>query len=437
VTPLIRVEGTSLEGPLLGKHISPDKFEHCLPEGLCLSDFALAMDLHGTPELGWWGGWRSTTLGDMFLRPDLSTKVELAHDITSYLGDFTTIEGTPLPVCPRTLLRTQQARLAALGYEAKCAFELEFFVTEERIDEVRAKKFKVTPLGSPNLKMVYLTQRAPEFLPLMRAATERLESMGIPWEAFNDEAAPGQFELNLAPADPLTMADRVVRTKQVLREVAYEHGRAVTFMARPFDVYGSGLHLHLSLWRDGQPAFGAGAAAMHHWLGGVVATAAGAVSICTPTINAFRRQVDFAAVPTTPTWGEENKGAAFRTVTRSGSVARVEHRIASADANPYLVLAAYLAGGVAGLEEKLEPPPPVTGLPWGLPEDYERLPASITAAADALATDVRLRERLGDEFVHHWVEGRKWEWLMFHTGGGDPDAKTVTDWELTRYFEWV
>ena len=156
--------------------------------------------------------------------------------------------------------------------------------------------------------MLYLTQRSPEFLPLMRSAIRRLEQMGIGWEAFNDEAAPGQFELNLAPTDPVTAADWTVRAKRALRDAAFEHDRAVTFMARPFPVYGSGLHLHLSLWRDGAPVFAEDGEALRYWVGGTLATVAGATSICVPTINSFRRQVDFAAVPTTPTWGEDNKG---------------------------------------------------------------------------------------------------------------------------------
>jgi glutamine synthetase len=439
-TRMVRLEATTLDGPVVGKHLSPEKFKHCLPEGVCLADFVLGMDLAGTPQLGWWGDWRQPNLGDMYLRPDLSTGAPVPREpgMVSFLGTFTHVDGAPLPVCPRTLLKRQQERLSTLGYEARCAFELEFFLYEDALDVARHQKFKdLTPLGGEGHKMVYLTQRSPEYLPILRSATERLEAMGIPWEAFNDEAAPGQFELNLAPADPVTTADRTIRAKRALRDAAYEHGRSVTFMARPSPVYGSGLHLHLSLWRDGAPAFAAGADLLHHWVGGCLATVNGATSIYTPTINSFRRQVDFAAVPTTPTWGEENKGAAFRTITRSGSLARVEHRCASADANPYLVLATVMASGITGIEERIEPPPAVAHLPWGLPKDHPRLPSSITAAAEALAADERLRKTLGDAFVDHWTESRKWEWLMFHSEGGDPDAEHVTDWELQRYFEWA
>ena len=377
-TAMVRLEATSIDGPLVGKYLSREKFEHCLPDGICLADFVLAMDLAGTPQLGWWGDWRQPALGDMYLRPDLSTAVAEpdAPDIVSYLGSFTDLDGTPLPVCPRSLLHTQTQRMAALGFEAKCAFELEFFVVEESIEVARRRGFRgLTPLGGHGHKMLYLTQRSPEYLPLMRSATRRLEQMGIRWEAFNDEAAPGQLELNLAPTDPLTAADWTVRAKRALRDAAFEHGHAVTFMARPFPVYGSGLHLHISLWRDGAPAFADGGDTLRHWIGGSLASINGAMSICAPTINSFRRQVEFAAVPTTPTWGEDNKGAALRTITRSEASSRVEHRLASADANPYLVLATVLASGLRGLEERIEPPEAVAHLPWGLPDGFARLPA--------------------------------------------------------------
>jgi glutamine synthetase len=436
----VRIEATTLDGPLVGKFVAPSKFERCLPDGVCMADFVLAMDLAGTLQLGWWGEWRQPALGDMYLRPDLSTGVADpdAPGTMSYLGSFTDLEGTALPVCPRSLLQAQTDRLAARGYEAKCAFELEFFVIEESIGRARRQGFReLTPLGSHGHKMLYLTQRSPEFLPMLQSTTRRLERMGIPWEAFNDEAAPGQFELNLAPADPVTAADWTVRAKQALRAAAFEHDHTVTFMAKPFATYGSGLHLHLSLWRDGTPAFTAQSDELLHWVGGSLATASGAMSIQVPTINSWRRQVDFAAVPTTPTWGEDNKGAAVRTITRPRAPRRVEHRMPAADANAYLVLATILAGGLAGLEERIDPPDGVSNLPWGLPAGCQRLPPTITAAADALAADERLRKGLGDAFVDHWTESRRWEWLMFHSEGGDPDASEVTDWELRRYFEWV
>ena len=113
-TEMVRLEATTLDGPLVGKHLSREKFERCLPDGVCMADFVLAMDLAGTPQLGWWGDWRRPALGDMYLRPDLSTGVTDPDwpDTISFLGSFTDLDGDPLPVCPRSLLRAQTDRLA-------------------------------------------------------------------------------------------------------------------------------------------------------------------------------------------------------------------------------------------------------------------------------------------------------------------------------------
>ena len=438
---VVRIDATGPEGTLIGKHVSRAKFESCLPDGVALTDIALVMDLAGTPQLGWWGEWRQEALGDVNIRPDLTTLVEVPNQpgFAWCLGAFTEIEGRPLPICPRSVLARQVSDLASAGFDARTALELEFFVFDEPLDVARRQGFTgLTPLGGSLPKQGYMTQRAAEFAPFLRDVAGAFEQAGIPWEAFTDEAAPGQFEVNIAATDPIATADRAVRAKQILREVAHAHGRSVSFMARPVAdlAYGSGLHLHLSLWRDGAPAF-TDDALMRRWVAGYLATIAGATSIMTPTINAFRRQADFAAAPTTPTWGDDNKGVAVRTVHRADKLTRVEHRVASSDANPYLVIATALAGGLAGLDEALDPPDAYDGLPWGLPDDVERLPHSLTTAAAALAADDRLRARLGTEFVEHWVETRRWEWLMFHSSGGDPAATTVTDWELRRYFEWV
>src|SRR5262245_55989718 len=116
-TRMVRIEGTSIDGYPIGKHLSPEKFKSCLPNGVCLAEFALAADLAGTPQLGWWADWRQPNLGDMYLRPDLGTAAPVPDEpgMLSVLGNFTSVDGTPIPVCPRTLLQRQVERLAATG----------------------------------------------------------------------------------------------------------------------------------------------------------------------------------------------------------------------------------------------------------------------------------------------------------------------------------
>jgi glutamine synthetase len=176
---------------------------------------------------------------------------------------------------------------------------------------------------------------------------------------------------------------------------------------------------------------------MRHWIGGLMATMPAAHSFLTPTINSYRRMVGFAAAPLVVSWAEENKSTALRVISRAEGIARVEHRVGAGDLNPYLALAAILAGGIVGIEQEIEPPDELRVLAWGLPDRFPDLPPSITAAAEALAQDKLLTDVIGEAAVDHWVNTRRWEWMMFHTTGGDAQASAVTDWELQRYFEVV
>ena len=297
----------------------------------------------------------------------------------------------------------------------------------------------LTPMAT-NIPVGYLHHNSRQQLAFVDVVLDRLERLGIPVEGWHDEAAPGQFEINLDPTDPLMACDAVIRAKQVMREVALEQGHVVTFMAKPSAEYGNGLHVHHSLTHDGEPVFyapdGAMSPLMQQWLGGLMRASDALTSFACPTINSYRRMVGFAAAPTVASWGEDNKSAALRVLSIAPKAARVEYRVAGGDANPYLVLASLLAAGIAGIDGGAELPPPIAVSGWGLPPArFPHLPTTITRAADALEADTGLHPILGADFVHYWLQTRRWEWLMFHTTGGDPMATAVTPWELDRYFE--
>ncbi len=438
----IRTEGVSLDGVPIGKHLHRSKFEHSLPLGPALTELAFGYDVGGTPFLAWWDEWRRDALGDIHQRPDLTTLVAAIDrpSTANVIVDHVDIEGNPLPVCSRSLLARMVDGLAQRGLTAKCAFEIEGMVFDEPLKAARAKGFRNLPPLSTPAPLAYLLHNSHLQRAFMHAALARLDALGIAWEAFSDEGAPGQFEVNLEPADPVTAADRAMRARQVLREVAIDLGYCVTFMAKATPEYGNGLHVHHSLSdRDGAPVFhtagGEQNETMRHWIGGLIATMPGATSVLCPTVNSYRRLVGWAAAPTTATWAEDNKSTAVRVLTRSAAASRIEHRLAAADANVYLVLAVVLAGGLAGLRHSIEPPPAFPYAGWGLPEGYPHLPNTITKAADALDADGYLHEELGAGFVEFWTNTRRWEWLMFNTTGGDASADAVTDWELKRYFE--
>jgi glutamine synthetase len=442
----VRTEAPSLDAVVLGKHLSRAKFERALPLGPAVTDLLFAMDIGGTPQLGWWDDFREPALGDIHQRPDLTTLVANADrpGMASVLCDHVSIDGTPLPVCPRTVLQQVVTKLADRGFAARTACELEFMLFAESYGDARRRQYRnLTPIGTP-VPVGYTTHNAHYLAEVMDDVVRRLEGLGIPWEVWSDEASPGQAELNFEPADPLTTADRMLRAKQVVKEVAIDRGISATFMAKPTADYGNGMHIHHSLRRaddDGVAFYDSDThgrtATMRHWIGGLVATMPAAVAILAPTITSYRRMTGFAAAPTTPTWAEENKSTGLRVISRSEKLARVEHRVASADVNVYLALATILAGGIVGLDHSIDPPPEHEGLAWGLPPGTPLLPATISTAANELEADKLLTDVLGARFVDYWLHTRRWEWLMFHTGGGDAQSDVVTRWELDRYFELV
>jgi glutamine synthetase len=438
----VKTEGVSLDGLVIGKHLGRAKFVKGLERGTAITELVLGYDLGGTPYLAWWDPWRADALGDIYQRPDLATLVEAPDRprTANVVCDFVDEHGVAIPSCPRGLLRRALGALTDRGYTARAAFEIEGMLFTDSLETARRRHFsELTPLAT-DVPIGYLHHNSRQQLAFLDETLARLEALDIDVEGWHDEAAPGQFEINFEPSDPLAACDAVVRAKQVMREVAMEQGHAVTFMAKPSAEYGNGLHVHHSLARDGEPVFyapdGAMSPTMQHWVGGLMASADALTSFACPTINSYRRMVGFAAAPTVASWGEDNKSAAIRVLSVAPAAARVEYRVAGGDANPYLVLAGVLAAGTAGLDRCAELPPPITVSGWGLPPDrYPPLPTSITRAADALEADAALTDVLGPDFVRFWINTRRWEWLMFHTTGGDPVATTVTPWELDRYFE--
>lgn len=435
----VRLEATNPEGCFLGKVVSPRKFESGKDTGFPHADLLFGLDLGNLPVFGApFPEWRGH-IDDVYLRPDPSTLVRWKPGLDSVIGDYWLKDGRPVPLCPRNLVRRMVDRLAQHGYTATVAVEIEATVFEEPIHEARARGYRdLTPLGGA-VGTAYHHAKSKDWGEYMHAVAERLDEVGIVWEAWNDEDAAGQIELNIAMGDPVKVADDWARTRQVMREVAHDLGRSVTFMAKPTAGYGQASHINLSLRRDGANEFYAEdgpSETMLHAVGGLLATIEGNTSIVLPQITSYRRLVDLSGPPVTISWGISNKTAAVRAVVGHPEYSRLEYRLPGADANLYLALAGVLAGVVAGIEQKIEPPEPVTDMAWCLPPGLgiERIPDTITKAAAALDADANLRELLGNEFVDYWVASRRWEWLAFHTMGGDPSAE-LSEWESARYFE--
>ncbi len=441
---VIRTHATTLDGMSVGKFVHRRKFLKTLPNGHGVADQALAMDPTGMPHLAFWNDFRQGTFGDICLKPDLDTLMpdgidpDLGHCITDYVLP----DGSEIALCPRTMLRKVLKQIDDLGFQVKASFELEFHLFEDSYADARRKQYKdLIPVSASMLPVIYSLRNIQHSKRFMGEVTKRLTHLGIQWEGWNDEVGLGQIELNLEPTDPIHLADSVVRTRQVIYETAMDLGLSATFMAKPKGGAGSGMHMHHSLLKEGEPAFFDAtrddnhSSTLTHWLGGLMATLPATVSYLCPSINSYRRFVDFSGPPMTVTWGEENKSTALRLVTRSAKSSRVEHRVGAADLNPYLALAVVLAGGLAGLRSELQPPPEFTSLAWRLPEDAPRLPMTISAAGDALRADTHISSVLGQEVVDYWLKTRRQEWLSFNNESGE--SGRTTDWEFYRYFEAI
>ena len=441
----VRVEMTNHDGVLMGKNVSRDKYLSGAESGFTISDVALGLDLGNHPALGWGlPHWRTEGLiPDVLFRPDQDTFVEWRPGLGSVIADHWTPAGEPIAADPRQALKKIVAAYAERGLSVLASVEIEATVFKDSIDEARSRQYQdLAPLGG-RAGAALVHAKSPDFIEYMDAVVARLEELAIPWEGWSDEAAAGQVEFNLAPTDPVTAADRWVRVRQVMREVAYSLGRTVTFMAKWSAEYGQGSHLNVSVHAGGRNVFhdpatpGLPSRQMSHFVGGVLDTLAAASSFALPTPTSFRRLVDFDGPPTSITWGVSNKSCAVRAVLGGPKASRLEYRLPAADSNMYCTLASFLAGGLSGLERELDAPPPFERMAWLLPEGtVQRVPSNLYDAIEALETDDQLRTYLGDEFIDYWIGLRRWEWLCYHTQT-ERDDDQLSVWESNRYFELI
>ncbi|WP_406635165.1 glutamine synthetase family protein [Amycolatopsis sp. WGS_07] len=439
----VRVEATNHDGVLIGKVVSPAKYRAGRIKGIAFADLILGLDLTNHGQLGFaFPAWRQEGfMPDLHLRPDESTLVEWKPGTASVICDFWTRDGEPVEADPRQALKRVVAAYAERGLTVKASVEIEATVFQESIDQARAQDYQgLTPLGG-TAGAAGVLAKSPDFVAYGEGVTARLNELGIDWEAWSDEAASGQIEFNLAPADAVTAADLWARTRQVMREVAYAQGRSITFMSKWSAEYGQGTHLNVSVSDENGNLFFDSAnpdqpsERMQHFLGGVMGSLAGATSFALPTITAYRRLIDLEGPPVTQTWGVGNKSCAVRAVLAGSDASRLEYRVPSADSNAYLTLASFLAAGLSGLADKTTPPPAYELMAWGAPEEIApRLPSNLYDAIAALEQDAALRKYLGAELVDYWIGLRRWEWLIFHTETERDDTQ-LSVWESKRYFE--
>ncbi|MBV8516908.1 MAG: glutamine synthetase [Acidobacteria bacterium] len=425
-------------GRLVGKRIVGRFFiEEVLEGGMHACDYLLACDIDMDPVPGYQFTSWAKGYGDFRPVPDLSTlRVASWLEKTALvLCDVYEEESDALvPYAPRGILRKQIARAAERGYVAMGASELELYVFQDSYDDIARKSFvNLQPIGRL-IEDYHIFQGTKEEY-LIGAIRRHLEKSGVPVESSKGEWGPGQQEIGLRYADLLEMSDRHAIYKHAAKEIAWQHNRAVTFMAKWDERYaGSSCHIHASLWSpDGKPLFAGDdhlgpihCSPLFRWfLGGWMAHIRELFPFFAPYPSSYKRYVPGSFAPTGVAWSYDNRTAGFRIVGH-GSSLRIECRTAGADANPYLAFAATLAAGLDGIENKIEPPPAFEGDVYGALE-LPQVPHSLPEAIAALDGSAFARQALGEDVVAHYLH-------FFRTEQRKFDA-VVTDWERKRYFE--
>lgn len=333
-----------------------------------------------------------------------------------------TEDGRPSLVEPRNILRRVLERFRPLGLKPVVAFELEFYLIEQQRGASREPLVARDPNSGevPVVGNVYEIGELDRFAGILEAIEKAALAQGLPVSAASKEYSPGQFEINLTHTDDcIRAADHSALLRHTVVSVARAHGMDATFIPKPWtDRAGSGMHVHMSLIdASGRNVFDDGSAAgsprLRHALGGLAATMGDAMLIYASNVNAYRRYVPNLFVPVNRHWGINNRSTGLRIPAGDHAARRIEHRIAGADANPYLVLAAILAGAHHGLERALDPGPPFAG---NASADVDpTLPLDIDRAIAALQASALLREYLGSEYVDLFAEAKKGELRTFRS----------------------
>jgi glutamine synthetase len=424
---------TDVQGRLQGKRCGAAHFlDEVAAHGAEACDYLLGVDV----EMATVSGYELTSwergYGDFRLCPDLDTLRLLPwHDATALvLCDVLHHDGRPVAPSPRQVLRRQVERLADLGLAADVGTELEFVVYRDTYEEAWNRGYRdLTPANLYNVD--YSLLGAARVEPLLRRIRTEMTTAGMTVESSKGECNLGQHEVNFRYADALTACDHHTVYKTGAKEIAHQEGCSITFMAKVDEREGNSCHVHLSLRDvdDDAPVFaGAGddgmSPLMEQFVAGQLACLRELTLCLAPNVNSYKRFVEGSFAPTTIAWGHDNRTCALRVVGRGASL-RVETRVPGGDVNPYVAVAALIAGGLHGIEHELPLEPAVAGNAYTV--DAPRVPPTLTAATDLFERSVVARTAFGDDVVDHYTHAARVELAAFESA--------VTDWERIRGFE--
>ncbi len=424
-----------MQGRLMGKRFHADAFLDIAEDETHCCNYLLATDLAMATPDGYASSSWERGYGDYVMKPDLTTIRPMpwlnktAMVLCDVLDHHT---HKPVPHSPREMLKAQIARAEAMGLTPVMATELEFFLFQGTHDEIVANGYRdLKTISSYNEDYNIFQTSKEEFV--MQPIRNHLREMGVPVEGSKGEAEAGQEELNIKYDLAMATADHHTLAKHAVKEIAHQNGVAATFLPKWHqDRVGSASHVHQSMWRDGQNAFFdpdrplGKSELMDHYMAGLMKYAADYTYFTAPYINSYKRFAKGTFAPTSIVWSVDNRTAAFRLCGDGTKGVRVECRLGGSDMNPYLAMAAMLAAGLKGIEEKLTLQDAFAGDAYDAAK-APTVPTTLLQARDALLASDMLREAFGDEVITHYGRAAEWEIEEFN--------RVVTDYEIARGFE--
>jgi glutamine synthetase len=427
-----------MQGRLTGKRVSARLFaEQVAEHGAECCNYLLAVDVDMNTVDGYRMSSWDSGYGDMVMRPDLATLRVLPWlpgtalvmaDLLWHPADG--VGADPVLAAPRSVLRAQTDRLAARGLRAFVGTELEFMVFDDTYRAAWAAGYRNLTKAS-DYNVDYAIHASSRMEPLLRDIRLGMDGAGMYCEGVKGECNPGQQEIAFRYDQAQVTCDNHTIYKNGAKEIADLHGQSLTFMAKFDEREGNSCHIHLSLRdTDGTAVLAADdepfgmSPTFRSFLAGQLVTLRELTLFYAPNINSYKRFAAGSFAPTAVAWGIDNRTCAMRVVGHGHSI-RVECRAPGGDVNPYLAVAALIAGGLHGIDRELDLPEPVTGNAYV--SDAPRLPGTLAEAAEEFAASAVAREAFGDDVVEHYLNNARVELAAFNA--------SVTDWERVRGFE--
>ena len=420
----LRLQFTDIFGQIKNVEVPETQFEKAL-EGEIMFDGS-SID-----------GFSRIEESDQTLDPDLNTFTILPWHHQNGKGtarlvcDVKHTDGRPFEGDPRSILKNVCAEAAELGFKMVAGPEPEFFLflpgPDGAISLITHDKG-----GYFDMAPVDMGEEA------RRDIVEALIDMGFDIEASHHEVAEGQHEIDFKYDDAVATADKVATFRLIVRKIAHDHGLFATFMPKPiFGINGSGMHVHMSLFKDGTNAFydPKGAHELsdtaHQFVAGLLKHAKSYVAITNPLINSYKRLVPGYEAPVNIAWSMHNRSPMIRIPNRRGNGSRVEVRMPDPSCNPYLAFAVMLKAGLDGIKNEMTPPPPVDKNIFSMSERQKKalkidtIPRNLREALYYLERDKLMKEALGDHVFYQFLDAKKKEWAEY--------ISQVHEWEIDRY----